>query len=55
MQVSLKDVINARNMKQVFDILLQYHLNSSQFREIIRYFFIANEEVYRYQLNSVKE
>ena len=53
--ISLKDVINCRSVHEIFAVLEQYGEDSSEYNEILRHFFITNEEVYEYQFNCIKD
>ncbi len=50
-----KNLVNLRSTKEIFDHYHQYGENSAEAQEIIRYFFVAKEQIYQYQLNRFKD
>lgn len=50
-----KDLVNLKSTKEIFEYYYRYGDLSAEAQEIMRYFFIAKQQVYHYQLNRFKD
>lgn len=48
-------MVNMRSMREIFGELENNQREMVYKKEMVRYFFVANQQIYRYQLDKIKD